>query len=96
MPRYTTEAGVVVDIPAETAERLGGYTPVETPADGDPEAVKAWLAAEQSHHGDVAAWLDAEATYHADVAAWLDAEKAADKSGGGKQGANAGPRAGRK
>lgn len=30
MPRYTNEAGVVVDIPAELAQRLGGHTPVAT------------------------------------------------------------------
>lgn len=28
MPRYRTEFGVVVDIPAEKAERIGGLTPV--------------------------------------------------------------------
>lgn len=63
MPRFTNWAGVVVDIPAELAERLGGYTPAETAADGqgaDPDSVIAWLGAEESYHADVTAWLAAE------------------------------------
>lgn len=65
MPRFTNTAGVVVNIPAELAERLGGYTPVEAsaasedPQGADPD-LTAWLAAEESYRADVAAWLDAE------------------------------------
>ncbi len=87
MPRYTNEVGVVVDIPADLAERLGGYTPVGGGDGGlDPAALAAWLDAEDWYRADVAEWLDAEQSYVADVKAWLDAETAANKSAGAARG----------
>lgn len=43
MPRYRTEFGVVVSIPAEKAERIGGLTPVDSapPAPQKPPVKKA-------------------------------------------------------
>lgn len=32
MPKYRTETGVVVDVPVQKAERMGGLTPVDAPA----------------------------------------------------------------
>lgn len=32
MPKYRTETGVVVDVPEQKAERVGGLTPVDAPA----------------------------------------------------------------
>ena len=85
MPRYTNEAGVVVEIPAELAARLGGYTPVEA-GDLDPDSVAAWLDAEDWYRADVAEWLDAEQSYLADVTTWLDAETAVSQSAGAGRG----------
>ncbi|MCC9182572.1 hypothetical protein [Mycolicibacterium mageritense] len=31
MPRYRTETGVVVDVPQEKAQRIGGLTPADAP-----------------------------------------------------------------
>lgn len=73
MPRYTNAVGVVVDIPGELADRLGGYTPVEAgavPPAGDEQteaAVTAWLAAEDAYRADVSAWLVAEDAHRAEV-----------------------------
>lgn len=78
MPRYINADGVVVDIPAELADRLDGYTPVEeSPQDLDPDSVAAWLAAEDTYRADVTAWLAAEA-------AAVNAKQAANQSDAGR------------
>jgi hypothetical protein len=63
MPRYRNEAGVVVNVSEDMARLVGGLTPVDqspTELPADPDAVTAWLAAEQAHVADVTAWLAAE------------------------------------
>ena len=78
--RYLTATGVEVDIPADYADSLGGYTPVDTSGQEsteDPERVKEALTAEQADHADAAAGgLAAEQADHADVTALPDAEAA--------------------
>ena len=64
MPRYLTEAGVTVNVPDETAQLVGGLTPIDQAAPealADPDAVTAWLDAEAAYRDDVTAWLAAEA-----------------------------------
>ena len=55
---------MTVNVPEETAQLVGGLTPVDQPAPeppADPDAVMAWLDAEAAYRNDVAAWLAAEA-----------------------------------
>ncbi|MBN7570202.1 hypothetical protein [Mycobacteroides abscessus] len=40
MPRYRTETGVVVCVPVEKAQRIGGLTPVDTEASSPRPAAK--------------------------------------------------------
>lgn len=40
MPRYRTETGVVVCVPVEKAQRVGGLTPVDTEASSPRPAAK--------------------------------------------------------
>lgn len=85
MPRYANAAGVLVDIPAELADRLGGYTPVgevaaeDGPQDSDPVSIAAWLAAEDAYRADVTAWLDAE------TAAAIAQQAASQSTGRGRK-----------
>jgi len=112
MPRYTNAAGVVVDIPAELAERLDGYTPTGDDADaavvvagpgvggggGGGSASDLNTVGIGGHTlGKWADWLEAEEDYHAMVGTWLEAEQAeADKAAGQPAEATADRRTGRK
>ena len=50
MPRYRTEFGVVVDIPAEKAERIGGLTPVDTAPPSPRKATPKRVAANSTQN----------------------------------------------
>ncbi|MBI3226624.1 MAG: hypothetical protein HYZ39_16380 [Mycolicibacterium cosmeticum] len=92
MPRYTNPAGVVVDIPAELADRLHGYTPADDGTDATVAA--AGTGSDGSDGSDGASdpntsaytpeqwadWLEAEEDYHTMVETWLEAEEAARKT----------------